>query len=399
MKLYKGYPVPSDRMGLLWALSTVKDLVIVEFGPEGTTRCLLESLKHYGCEAEAKIFTTMMDEEVVILGETGRLLKTLLEVDEKYSPEFMIVLDSSVASVIGIDTEGLCREYQPQIKAKLLSVTGGGLSGIWTEGLAAAMKLLAEMAVDGERRKGVFNILGCCADEFNSKAEAEIVKKLLEGLFRAETKCIFPLQAALADCQAMGNASLNIVLRREALPAARVLEERFGIPFVYGRPYGLQGTLRWVKQVEEVTGHQADRESLVGSLSELEERIAGVKAAGNSQSLKRAVIGGHPDTVSGLRTFLVDELGMFVQGYSIVPGNQDGDIPYLTDQESKRLTSSETVLVMADGINLRGVKHQGKVWTAHPAVDGISAGQPALMGLSGAVYLCKKMMKSLEITM
>ncbi|NSW95461.1 MAG: hypothetical protein HPY62_12205, partial [Bacteroidales bacterium] len=318
MKLYRGYPVPSDRMGMLWALGSIKDLVIVEFGPEGTTRYLLESLKHYHCEAEAKIFTTMMDQDVVVLGDSGRLLRTLSEVDEKYSPEFIVVMDSSVASVIGIDTEGLCREFQPRIKARLLPVTGGGLSGIWTGGLAAAMKLLAEIAAGKRIRGGAFNILGCCADEFNHRAEAEEIRQLLQGLFGVKINCILSAKASIDDCKAMGNADVNIVLRREALAAAQILQDRFGIPSVYGRPYGLEGTLRWVKQVEEAAGLRTDWESLAGRLARLKALIAGVKAAASSKSPKAVVIGGHPDTVIGLRSFIEDELGLPVHCYSSV---------------------------------------------------------------------------------
>ena len=33
-------PTPSDRMGLLWTLLTIKDGVILELGPSGTTHYL-----------------------------------------------------------------------------------------------------------------------------------------------------------------------------------------------------------------------------------------------------------------------------------------------------------------------------------------------------------------------
>ena len=41
-------PTPSDRMGLLWTLLTIKDGVILELGPSGTTHYSMESISEFG---------------------------------------------------------------------------------------------------------------------------------------------------------------------------------------------------------------------------------------------------------------------------------------------------------------------------------------------------------------
>ena len=44
MSLCRYLPVPSDRMGIIWSLLSVKDSIILEYGPAGTTHfsiCLL----------------------------------------------------------------------------------------------------------------------------------------------------------------------------------------------------------------------------------------------------------------------------------------------------------------------------------------------------------------------
>ena len=52
----------------------------------------------------------------------------------------------------------------------------------------------------------------------------------------------------------MGSAAVNLVLRNEALPAARLLQERFGTPYVYGAPYGYEGTGRWLEEISQAVG-------------------------------------------------------------------------------------------------------------------------------------------------
>ena len=44
MSLCRYLPTPSDRMAVMWTLLTVKDAVVLEYGPAGTTHycvCLL----------------------------------------------------------------------------------------------------------------------------------------------------------------------------------------------------------------------------------------------------------------------------------------------------------------------------------------------------------------------
>ena len=375
MKLYKGYPVPSERMGMLWTLSSVKDLVIVEFGPEGSTRYLLQALKYFDCEAKAKIYTTMMDEEVVVLGNSEKLLKALQEVDEKNSPEYIIVFDSSVAAVIGIDVEGLCREYQPYINAKLIPITGGGLSGTYSQGVEDAFKLLVSFATQRKGNGSYFNILGCCADEFNQTIESQEIICLIKRLFNYEVNCVLPLDSSIEKCKTLGNARLNIVLRREALVAANILQEQFGTPYVYGRPYGLKGTFDWVKKIEETTGLHSDWTSLNKDIDEIKSLISNIRTINEVKASKNVIIGGHPDIVQGLKEFIVDELGL----------NCDSDTSSKT---------SDAVLVMDDGYNLSYVKQSGKIQTGYPLLEEEKRKQPALMGLSGVWYIAS-MLKDL----
>jgi nitrogenase molybdenum-iron protein alpha/beta subunit len=361
-------------MGMLWALSTVKDLIIVEFGPEGTTRSLLESIKHFECETHAKIFTTMMDEETVILGDTEKLRKGLLEIDKKYAPESIIVMGSSVASVIGIDIKGLCHEYQSQIKAKLIPIEGGGLKDDWMKGITAALELLAKNTVSVQQKKVGIQLLGCCADEFNINSETEAVITLLSEVFEQKITHIFPLMSTQDDCRNMANAELNIVLRHEAVPVAEFLEKQFGIPYIYGRPYGKQGTLSWLKQIEKVTGHQGNWTKLTDQINILDAHIHKIKTNANFNKLQYIELSGHPDTVNGLKTFFSKELGLSVRTKSDLYRNKN-----------------QFALVRTDDLPSKKVLHKSIIWSGYPREEGTSIIQSGLMGLNGAQYICEKL--------
>lgn len=144
MKLIKGFPEPSCHMGVLLVLSQIPGLIVVEFGAEGTMRYFLNALQMMGHPAKARMFTTMMDESSVVLGSYERLRKTLRELDEEYRHSAIIVVDSTIASVIGADISGACREFQSETCARLVSIEENGLSKSFSQGMQLAAQCLAD---------------------------------------------------------------------------------------------------------------------------------------------------------------------------------------------------------------------------------------------------------------
>ncbi|WP_141398590.1 nitrogenase component 1 [Anaerocolumna aminovalerica] len=50
--------------------------------------------------------------------------------------------------------------------------------------------------------------------------------------------CILPSHGSVNKIEEMGSAHINLVLREEGKKAAEELKERFGTPYLFGRPYG-----------------------------------------------------------------------------------------------------------------------------------------------------------------
>jgi nitrogenase molybdenum-iron protein alpha/beta subunit len=144
MKLIKGFPPPSFHMGVLLILSQIPGLIVVEFGAEGTMRYFLNTLQMMGRPSQARMFTTMMDESSVVLGSYERLRRTVVELDEEYRPPFIAVVDSTIASVIGADIEGACRQFQKEVASRLIPIQENNLSKSFEEGIRFAKKCLEE---------------------------------------------------------------------------------------------------------------------------------------------------------------------------------------------------------------------------------------------------------------
>lgn len=396
MYLVRDYPTPSDRMGLLWALSGIQDLIIVEFGPEGTTRYLLEALKQFGHEARATLYTTTMDEDVVIFGNADRLIRVLQEVDQRHKPEVIIVMDSSVASVIGMDMDGICKEAQNKIAAKLLVVKGGGLGKNWSQGIEAGLSLLANLTESDVLVENGYNLIGCCADEYNHLSEATIIEELMKKLFGMELFCNLPGSATIEECKQLGKARLNIVIRSEGCQLAEWLFQKHQTPYVYLRPYGLAGTKKWAAEITRTTGIQANYADFADELAQLEKQINEICLTTiiPESEQKTVVLSGLEDLMIGLSSFIMDELKLPTVCLKNSWCNKSDHLKLTTAPPNLNPADGDSYFVMADGLSVRTIDNDDCLQITHPIIDQLAIRQPGLMGFSGALFLINKLNQS-----
>ena len=85
MSLCRYLPVPSDRMGIIWSLLSVKDSIILEYGPAGTTHFSMGFYGTLGVDWQQRLFTTHMNEDDVVMGDVTRLEEAIVELDKTKS--------------------------------------------------------------------------------------------------------------------------------------------------------------------------------------------------------------------------------------------------------------------------------------------------------------------------
>ena len=89
MSLCRFYPAPSDRMAIIWSLMPVKNAVVLEYGPAGTTHFGGGLYSSFGIELGKTLYTTHISEDDVIMGDVSRLENAIREVDAAYNPEII----------------------------------------------------------------------------------------------------------------------------------------------------------------------------------------------------------------------------------------------------------------------------------------------------------------------
>lgn len=398
MSLIRFLPTPSDRMGILWTLLNIEESAVIEYGPAGTTHFSMGLFGDLGIEQENRLFTTHMREEDVIMGDTSRLEKAIIEVDQNYEPKIIFVVTSSSSAVIGTDLQGICTMVQPKVNARLIAFEQGGFRGDYAFGLKAAYERLSQtVALRGtERKPGTYNILGASSGAYRCKADVMEMKRLLAEALGLKSLCVMCQETNVKEMEELTGAEINLVIRGEALPMAQRMETEFGIPYVYGVPYGYQGTADWLSAIAEKTG-KVINPRLQGQLKKSSMEIMQYRMY--SRMLKRdtmqAYLYGEYETVKGLGRFL-SEIGIKpvyrISAHSLEPlGETEEGIAHIASEKERIqiLKGLDHTLVLADDTSKRLINDTNTFFRiSTPLIDGSQkAAHMPLIGPHGADML------------
>ncbi len=257
MSLTRLYPLPSDRMAIMWTLMPISEAMVLEYGPAGTTHFGGGLFSGMGISLNHTLFTTHISEDDVVMGDVSRLENAIRELDAAYAPKVIFVVASAVVAVIGSDIKGVCNYMQEEVNARLICFDDGGFRGDYTYGLRAAYKLLAkELVEECNEKEDSYLILGASAGNYRMRSDVWELKNLMKEAFDMDCHMVMGLESSVDEMACATKAKISLVLREEALEAAKIIEEKGDVPYVYGAPYGYKGTLEWLEKISAKLGKE-----------------------------------------------------------------------------------------------------------------------------------------------
>ncbi len=307
-------PLPSDYFGTLWALAGIRDGIVVEHGAPGTMAYNAVNFRMFGpLEVHGRFFTSGLDEDDVIMGREDKLIAAVKEADRLYGPRLISLVATGVTSVIGLDLQGIAKELEGDVSAEILVFDGGGFRGDYRAGkeevcLRAAERFVKEpAAID----KASVNILGVSADDFNHASDIAELKRLL-NLQGLTVNTVFPLDTDVEFIGKMSRAGLNLVPYDTGLETARLLERRFGTPWLHGLPFGLKGTADWFERLADILGCGLERSAIAGEMKAYGQIVRDLLSRQQPDNAGVAISAANEYTV-GLADFIQNECGMPVR--------------------------------------------------------------------------------------
>jgi len=192
-----------------------------------------------GHELHRMSFSTDLQENDIIFGGEKKLYQALVKLIDIYHPNAAFVYATCIIGIIGDDIDSVCRRVSKEKGIPVLPVHSEGFKGTKKDGYKAACEALAQLVGTGSietRGKYSLNIMG----EFNIAGEAWTIKKYYEKM-GLEVASIFTGDGRVDKIKSAHGARLNVVqCSGSMLHLARIMEEKYGIPYIRVSYFGIE---------------------------------------------------------------------------------------------------------------------------------------------------------------
>lgn len=398
MDIYKYFPIASDRMGIIWTLSSINDVCVIEFGPAGTTHYAIESVGQLNGEDKAKFYSTHMAETDITFGSYDRLINSIKEVNFNRKPKYIFVMASSVSAIIGADVESICMEVESQVNAKLIPISTGGLKDQYNVGVQDALTLIVKNIVqDSDIKTKKYNIIGSNIDSFNFLSDGEEIKRMMKDIFNKDLNTIFTAYTSVDELEKASMAELNIVTRKEGLEAAKYMKEKYDIPYVYGKPIGLEATLEWIDEIKKTMDYKVNKEALNKEIAMIKSLMMRMRFKIMSFKNKNVGIFADEDTTISMKRF-IEEIALNVHRAEILHSTKTKyDNVLMNSSEYERfkyLKENELLILLGDGCTLdMENKNKFSMQISNPNLKAINIyPYTPFIGFRGTLLLIEKIL-------
>lgn len=194
-------------------------------------------------DQDSLIFISGLTDIDAIIGNDEKFLRDIEDVAEELKPKFIALASSPIPFMNGTDFPGLARALTAETGIPAFSVPTSGMHDyVYGAGLALS-EIARHFTGAAEKRKRKLNLLGVTPLDFGPQPMVDAMKRRLEK-YGWEILSTWAMGDTLEDLSHAGEAEVNLVVSSVGIPAANVLREKFGTPFLVGTPVeGYEGEI------------------------------------------------------------------------------------------------------------------------------------------------------------
>lgn len=199
-------------------------------------------------DMDSMIYISAISEMEAIMGDDEKLIRDLVETAKELNPAFIAIVGAPIPYMTGTDFNAIANLVESRTGITSFGLQTNGME-YYTKGVSMALEKIADLFCKGEEHLHSHehghshgdvlrvNILGATPLDFSVGGTVEAIKRWLSGNGFTPGAC-FAMGSTLEEIKEASGAQVNIVVSYGGLAAAKLLEERFGTPFVVGVPYG-----------------------------------------------------------------------------------------------------------------------------------------------------------------
>jgi hypothetical protein len=216
------------------------------------------------------VYCSGLREIDAIMGDDEKLIAKVLSAQKSINADMIAIVGSPVPMIVGCDVAGIAHEIEERAGVPSFGFDTTGLR-YYDYGVSIACDALVKRFVRpcAKSSEPSVNILGADTIDFGITPTIASLRRLLaESGYSCSA--VMPCGLSLDTLTNMTAAHVNLVVSRSGLSTAKLLHDRYGIPYLVGLPYGEKcipeyfGMLEQVRRsgVNAVYGISSDNSSL-----------------------------------------------------------------------------------------------------------------------------------------
>ena len=289
----------SDEFGVCSALYELGGMVVMH-DASGCNSTYTTHDEPRWFDMDSMIYISAISEMEAIMGDDEKLITDILETAEELKPKFIAIVGAPIPYMTGTDFQAIANIVEEKAGLFCFGFQTNGME-YYTKGISMALRELTDRfcieSVPKPSDRMRVNILGATPLDFSVNGTVDAIKVWLskKGF---EPGCCFAMGSSLDEIFLASSAHVNLVISYGGLEAAKLLEERFGIPYVVGVPYGqifsnLLGNT--IYQASMMNRHQIAYAAKMEYGSESKKQVAIIGESVLCASLASAIEMEHPE--------------------------------------------------------------------------------------------------------
>ena len=206
-------------------------------------------------DQDSLIYISGLTEIDAIMGNDEKFLDDIKEAAREMHPKFIALAGSPIPYMNGTDFPALAQVLEEETGILAFAVPTNGMHD-YVYGAGIALEEIAKRFTGektGRIQARTVNLLGVTPLDFGPVSHVEVLKENLKAC-GWKVLSTWAMGDELDAFLQAGEAEVNLVVSSVGLRAAKVLEEKFGTPYVVGTPIGSY-TERIAKALEEKHTH------------------------------------------------------------------------------------------------------------------------------------------------
>lgn len=224
-------------------------------------------------DMESMVYISGLTEMEAIMGDDEKLIGDICAAAAELMPKFIAIAGTPIPAMTGFDYAAVAELIEQRTGLPAFGFPTTGMN-TYVHGASMAFAGIAKRFVKQgvERTENLSaNILGLTPLDFSTNGTDRSIARFLDNA-GFEVLSRWAMGSSLEELSLAGGAHVNLVVSATGLGVAKVLKERFGIPYVVGLPMGdsyakgLEEALRTAARTGENNDSHPRRPSYVNQI-------------------------------------------------------------------------------------------------------------------------------------